>query len=287
MDPENKQPPKPIKALRTYAGDVEEALHKTKSSAATIMLAEEKRRETKPELSPLRREKSREINRLYLVLSSIMLFLAISVIGGVYYVKSNEKIVITEQAKAMISFTKEVNLPVASSTREQIIQKILNEKEAFNLAANSILFINTADGSGEPIPAEEIFSTIGKKIPPELARSFDSKYMIGIYAFDTNAPFIIVKTNDYQIAYSGMLKWEKGIIDDLGRLFSIPQNLTGGNANFIDEEYKNRDLRIITSVEGRTVFLYTFVDKNTIIITTTEDVLSAILSKYLISQQVR
>jgi hypothetical protein len=52
MNPEEK---KPIKALRTYAGDVEEALSKTKSSAATIMIAEEKRREEKPELAPIRR----------------------------------------------------------------------------------------------------------------------------------------------------------------------------------------------------------------------------------------
>ncbi|MFZ2523538.1 MAG: hypothetical protein WAW92_04105 [Minisyncoccia bacterium] len=287
MDSENKQQPKPIKALRTYAGDVEEALNKTKSSSATIMLAEEKRREEKPQLSIIRRPQSSERNRLYLVLSSILLFLAISVIGAVYYLKQNEETVILQQSKALINYTKSVDLNVSSSTREQILQKISNERESFGQPANSVLFINTTDVTGEAFPAEELFTRISGKIPADLARSFQDKYMIGVYAFDSNALFMIIKTDDYQIAYSGMLRWEKNMINDVGRIFSVPQNLMGGNVNFIDEEYKNRDLRIVLDSNNKTVLLYTFIDKNTIIITTGEDVLNAILSKYIINQQIR
>lgn len=287
MDAENTQPQKPIKALRTFAGDVEEALGKTKSSAATIMLAEEKRREERPELAPVRREVTGEKNRLFLVLGTILLFLAISVIGGVYYLKTNEKVVVNVKDKALVNFTKESDIAVTGLSRDQLVAKIGTEKDIFKMPANSILYINTADNLSKPISAETLFTTLSSKIPSDLARSFDGKYMIGVYSFDSNDTFIIIKTNDYQIAYSGMLKWEKDLPRDLGRIFSLPQNLMGGDTAFTDEAYKNKDLRILTDSNNKTVLLYTFIDKSTLIITTNENVLSAIMGKYMINQESR
>lgn len=285
MNPEEK---KPIKALRTYAGDVEEALSKTKSSAATIMIAEEKRREEKPELAPVRRSQATETNRLFLVLGTLMLFLAVSVIGGVYYLKSNEKVEIKSQANALLTFSKEAKVVATNSTRDTLLQKIVFEKDGFNMPANSILYINTADKDGASVPATDVLTTLSKRIPADLARSFDGKYMFGVLSYDTNAMFLILKTSDYPIAYSGMLKWETDLINDMGRIFSIPQNLVGSeDAHFIDEEYKNKDLRVLRDSNNKPVLLYTFIDRNTIIITINEDILSAILNKYSVSQEVR
>ncbi len=287
MNPDDKQSQKPIKALRTYKGDVEEALNKTQSTAATIMLAEEKRREERPELTSLKRVESTGRNRTYLLLGSIMLFLAVSVVGAVYFIKSNEKVTVKEQNKSLIEYNKESKILVASTTRELLLQKIAFEKDSFKMPANSILYINTSDSSGDPVSAETLMSTISKKIPADLARSFSDKYMIGVYSFDTNATFVILKTNQYETAYSGMLRWEKDIIGDIGKIFSAPQNLIGAEIEFTDEEYKNKDLRVLRDSSNKTVLLYTFIDRGTIIITTSEGVLSAIMGKYSISQNAR
>lgn len=287
MNPEENKIQKPIKALRTYQGDVEEALSKTKSSTATIMIAEEKRREERPELAPQRRVETGEKNRLYLVLSSILLVLAISVVGGVYYLRSNEDVVVNKKEKPLVSATKEIKLKIDGLSGDQAITRIISERDSFNLQANSILFLNTINENDEPLPAQEIISKISPRIPQELARTFDGKYMIGIYSFDTNAPFIIIKTSDYSIGYSGMLKWEKDITKDLGKFFNVPQNIIGAGITFVDEAYKNKDLRILVDNNNKTVLLYSFVDKNTIIITTDENVFSAILGKYIISQETK
>ena len=122
-------------------------------------------------------------------------------------------------------------------------------------------------------------------MPSELSRSFDKKFMVGIYSFDTNEPFIILKTSDYGASYAGMLKWEKEMSRDLGEIFSLPATLYG--APFIDEEYKNKDLRVLRNTDGKVAMLYSFIDKNTLLITANENVFSAILGKYVISQQVR
>lgn len=287
MNPEENTNQKPIKALRTYAGDVEEALNKTKSSAATIMLAEEKRREEKPEMAPARRQASTEKNRLYLVLSSVMIFLAISVVGTVYYFKSNQKIQVQEEAKALVTFNQESKVLVASSTRESLVQRILSDRNTFTMPANSVLYINTSDASGDPIPAEMFLSKISPHIPGDLARAFDGKYMFGMLSYDTNAAFMILKTSSYDIAYSGMLRWEKGMIDDLGRIFSLPENMMGTEASFVDEEFNNRDLRVLRDNDGKQVLLYTFLDKNTVIITVNNNDLKAIIEKYTLTQQTK
>lgn len=287
MNPEDKQTQKPIKALRTYKGDVEEALGKSKSTAATIMLAEEKRREERPEMSLPKRVESTGRNRTYLLLGTVMLFLAISVVGAVYYMKSTEKVTVKELNKALIEFNQESKVMVASTTRELLLQKIALEKDTFKMPANSILYINTSDSDGNPVSAEKLMSSISKRIPADLSRAFSGKYMIGVYSFDTNATFIILKTNEYETAYSGMLRWEKDLANDIGKIFSIPQNLLGSEVEFIDEEYKNKDLRVLKDSSNKSVLLYTFIDRSTIIITTDENVLSAIMGKYAISQNAR
>lgn len=287
MNPEENTNQKPIKALRTYAGDVEEALNKTKSSAATIMLAEEKRREERPEMAPARREVSTERNRLYLVLGVVMLFLAISVVGTVYYLRSNQKIQVTEQAKALVSFSQESKILIASSTRDSLIQRILSERSSFTMPANSVLYINTSDAGGDPVPAEMFLTRISPHIPGDLARAFDGKYMFGMLSYDTNASFMIFKTSSYDIAYSGMLRWEKGMIEDLGRIFSLPENMIGTETPFVDEEYNNRDLRVLRSSDGQQVLLYTFLDKNTVIITVNNNDLKAIIEKYTLTLQTK
>lgn len=287
MNPEDRENQKPIKALRTYQGDVEEVLSKTKSSTATIMLAEEKRREERPELAPRRREVSGERNRLYLVLGSFLLFLAISIVGGVYYIRLNEKVVVKPKEKALIAFTKEVKIQTNNTSNENLSKKIETEVERFNQEINSVLNINLTDDGGETISAEESVKKISKNIPAELSRSFDGKYMIGVYSFDTNTPFIILKTSDYENSYSGMLKWERDIPRDLAGIFKIPKEIINNKVAFIDEAYKNKDFRVLVDSSGKSVLLYSFIDKNTLFITTNENVFSALFGKYIINQEYR
>jgi hypothetical protein len=287
MNPEENK--KPIKALRTYQGDVEEALGSTKSSAATIMVAEQKRREERPDFAPKPKPvvNSSERNRLYLVLSSVLIFLAISTIGGVYYIKSRENVSTNQNSKALVGYTQEKKLIVASTSADQLRRSLSAEVEKFKMPANSLLFINTLDQNGLEYPAEELTRELFVRIPAELSRSFDDRYMIGVYSFDTNAPFIILKTNSYQNSYAGMLKWEKEMPSDLKFLFNLPTDTTNEGGLFKDEEYKNKDLRIIRGRDGKSVLLYSFIDRKTLIITTDENVFSAILGKYIISQESR
>lgn len=290
MNPEEneKKPPlqevlKPNKSLRTYQGDVEDAISKNNYSSKDIFLAEQEKRVDGTSANPFIKPTVK--NNLVMVLAFILLILGVVVIGFVYYMKSSEEIVVAQRTKQIISFSEEKAISIATTTREKFIGELVEEKVTLNLPVNSILYLNTVDGREEPAQTEAMLSLLAPRMPNSLARSFSNKYMLGVFSFDTNEPFILLKTDDYGLSFSGMLKWEKDAAIDLGRLFGFSQNASSSAAVFVDEERRNKDLRVLRDGQGKILLLYSFIDQETLLITKNENIFNAILSKYLISQQ--
>ena len=282
--PKEKEEHVPIKALRTYQGDVEEALQKNKYSATTILVAEQERKERAPRmLEPVNTE---GWNKLFIILGFILLFVGVIAVAGVYYFKSNQKVVIDKTTRALIAFSVEKTFSVASSTREQLFSKIVSEKQTLKSPVNSVLYLNTTASDNTPENIGKILELLAPRMPASLSRAFENEYMVGIYSYDINAPFIILTTKDFGSSYSGMLKWEKDIVTDLGKIFEIPINF-GGVTGFTDKALRNKDLRVLVDSNNKTLLLYSFIDKNTLVITKNEDIFNAILAKYLVGKNVR
>jgi len=276
----------PIKSLRTYQGDVEEAVQKSHLSASSILVAEQNRKDGKL-LELETPEDSGARNKFYILVGSILLVLGITTISAMYYLKSKEEVIIEQKTKTLIAYSEEKTISIASSTKEDFIREVLAKKDAFQLPVNSVLYLNIIDNLGNPEKIEKFFNLVTPLIPPSLARSFSDEYIFGIYSFDTNEPFLILTTNDFASSWSGMLKWEKDMVVDFGKLFSLPQNIISTVNQFKDETQRNKDLRVLRAANGKTVLLYSFVDKNTLVITANESIFNAIVGKYNISKQVR
>lgn len=286
MPPLEKEGEPKIKSLRTYRGDVEEAVLKNKFSASSILTAEQKKRDS----TLINLEQPGDTaarNKFFILVGSIMLFLGIITVVAVYYTRTSQQVVVEQKTKALIPFAQEKDIPISGLNRDQLINGIITEKQSFKLPVNSILYINTMNGQGGPAGVFDVVSLIGPQMPPSLVRSLDSKYMLGVYSFDTNEPFIILTTNDFASSFAGMLKWEDKMTSDLGRLFAIPQNTGTTTNSFTDEALRNKDLRILQDKNKKTILLYSFIDKNTLLITTNENVFGAVVGKYLISGQVQ
>ncbi|HBD24689.1 MAG: hypothetical protein A2566_03120 [Candidatus Zambryskibacteria bacterium RIFOXYD1_FULL_40_13] len=271
-----------VKSLRTYQGDVEEAVQKNSFSATTILVAEQKRKEENPETIDTP-EDARDRNKFFAMAGGILLILGVLTVASIYYIKSREEIAVLEQTKTLMSFSREKLMPVTDLTRDEFIDSILTEKRAFDLPVNSVLYINVVDKLNKPESIDTLLSLLGPQMPSALKRAFEKEYMLGVYSFEANEPFIILKTKDFPSSYSGMLKWEENMVFDIGRLFSVPE----GTAGFVDEAFRNKDLRVLKNDNKKTVLLYSFIDKNTLIITANENVLMAIISKYTVSGQIR
>jgi hypothetical protein len=296
MDPietENKTPESEVhtnvKSLRTFQGDVDEVLSKGKTTPATILVAEQNRNRERPDLAPPPSEQSTESrNKLFITLGFVLLFIGAVTLSGVYYFKSKEQVVIIQKTKALIAFNEEKDIPMLNLTRDDLITKIIYEKSGFKLKSGSILYINVVDELNNSVKASNIFPILTTNMSGPLLRSFDDKYMIGVYYDNLKDMFIVIKISDYASAFAGMLKWEKDAPSDIGKVFGFSQIINEQqNKNFEDEAFRNKDLRVLKDTNNTTQFLYSFIDKETLVMTTNENTLTEIINKFAIANQVK
>lgn len=275
-----------LKPLRTYEGDLSEAITQRNVSMVDIALAEQNKKNKFPEQQTdlLKKQDWTEYkNKFFIFVGSILFILGFLTVLSIYYVGSRNPIVQTSE-KSIINYTKSFNIDIASSNRISVINSIVSEKKSFNLPVNSILHLNLTKNENV-VFAQDAIGFLAPSIPDSLLRNLDNEYMIGIYSFDTNEPFVILKLKDFGIGFAGMLKWENMIISDLGQIFGIENKING--YKFEDLAYKNKDLRVAKDMSGKTILLYSFLDRQTVVITSNEKIFNALLAKYMTSQLVR
>ena len=277
---ENSQT-KNLKTLRTYQGDVEEIIGKTNGSITKIAIAEQNRKE-KPLIEP-EKIQSPLRNKVFITVGFLLIFTSVAFVAYSYYKKSENDPLATAQKNAILNQTQSIEINIASANRENLIQRILAEQKNFNKPLNSVLQLTLMNGDSVA-KTEDVLANIAPKMPSSLSRSFSEKYMVGIYSYDTVEPFIILTTDDYGASYSGMLKWEGSMIKDLGKIFSLDTEKT---YTFSDEYTKNKDLRVIKDDNNNIIFAYSFIDKDTLVITKNEKIIGAIVNKIISSKTVR
>jgi hypothetical protein len=191
MPPQTPQSPekKPLKSLRTYQGDVDEILSGGKASSATILVAEQKRKEEHPEkvIDPVKNEKR---NKLFVGIGTSFLLIGILAVGVVYYIKATEKVAISEEETTLLNYGEDVSFSMANSIRENLILKINGAKDNFNGPSNTVLYIKPTNVS-EKVAANlsDILTILTPNMPGALSRSFENKYMIGSYFLTRSEPF--------------------------------------------------------------------------------------------------
>ncbi len=147
-------------------------------------------------------------------------------------------------------------------------------------------------------------------MPDALLRSVDPNlYLLGIHSFDGNQPFLILKADSYEGAYAGMLAWERDMRADLSPLFvrtppvliqntpppppvatstatstatTTPAPVVDAppvRTGFVDRIVENHDARVIQNADGQILLLWTFVNRNVLVVTTNEATLREIISR--------
>lgn len=288
MLPEKNKERVPIKSLRTYQGDVEEAIAKNNFSNTNILVAEQKRKEFSPEkvISNNTASYNPTRNKLFIYIGGLLFIIGALAVGSVYYIKSNEQTVVEQKTKTLLAFSKEKEINIASSTRETLTSNLKQERDSFKLPVNSVLYIRTLSGNVDA-KTETLMKKLAPTQPSSLTRAFDNIYMLGVYSYDTNEIFMIIKIKDFPSAYSGMLRWESDMSKDLAKIYSITPETQALESGWSDQSLKNKDLRVLKDFNGKTQLLYSFVDKETLVIAKNESLFGAIIGKLAISKQSR
>lgn len=276
----------PLKQIRTFQGDVAEALRRERGSLVSIQQAEHlKKIPARPAVHTPSENAKRKTEFFLLFLGSLVLFILGTV--GVWYAYNEftggaAAPITTAPANRFISADSEINLTLATTSRGDLINTLAGA--VVGVAPGEIRHVVLTKGGPKDalylFPTNEFLAILGTRAPSSLVRAFDPLFMFG--AFGKESTFLIIKLSSFENAFAGMLAWEKNMGQDIGPLFATAKflaDLPPGSA-FTDIADKNKDIRALAS-RNQPVLLYSFFDNNMLIITDRIETLRTIIDRLM------
>jgi hypothetical protein len=299
------------KAIRTYESDIADAIQHRGTSQVSITLAEEKKRREdgvvvlNTENTP-KTPRSWGKNILKIVISILLLAAGVAI---AYYLYTISPLSIKQPStpatnsptlviSSIITPDLQKIIDVTGKTNGGIINQIQNTYQPSLLPNGGILELviaaqasTTENGQTTSVLTKmtgvQFISALGLVPPNALTSSLTNQWMLGIYSATAEteasgsapASFVILTTNFFQNAFAGMLKWEPTMGSDLSGLFGL-QASQWSAGQFHDKVIKNKDAREFTDAEGNPLFLYSFVNNNTLVIAQSETALGEIITRF-------
>ncbi|MFZ2484819.1 MAG: hypothetical protein WAX80_03450 [Minisyncoccia bacterium] len=290
MNPE-ENPENPLKQIRTFQGDVAEALKKQQESLVSIQRREQLRRDSvgpSGVVIPLSEIAKRRREIFFLSVGSIVL-LAIGGAGAWYtyntFVNKSGTPTIDAPLNRFISASSEINLDLTDASRDNL-NNVLFEAVG-NVPRGELKHIilrKSVLTKSSVIETSELLEKLGSQAPSNLVRAFDPLFMFGAFGksseINNASTFIIIKLASFENAFAGMLLWEKDVAQDLGPLFATSQALEEAppESIFTDITDRNKDIRALV-LNGQPVLLYSFFDNNMLIITDDIETMRALVER--------
>lgn len=223
-----------IKPVRTYEGDVAEAMSHKRTSTASIAIAESKKQQGTERVGD---ETPSHAGRKITMFVISLLLLGGGAYGA-YYLYSKSALApvtpIVPQQKAspsIIPANTQAVLTISSQSpnlmRASIAQEINRPQEPDSVRE---IIVATKDTSGQlvRVSSTDMVKRLDINTPDILTRSLTPNWMLGVYNSPDNlkSVFIVGTTNFFQNTFAGMLQWERVMADDL-RQFLYPDNVEG------------------------------------------------------------
>lgn len=227
--------PAVIKPVRTYEGDVAEAMSHKRASVASIAIAESKKQENTAAISNTQsaNEPPSHAGRKALMLILALLLLGGGAYGAYYlYLKSALAPVtpIVPQQKAAPSIVpsdEQRVITLSSLTANNIHASVsghLSGAQQANTVTELIFATKNAAGGLTRVSGPAMITGLNIDAPDMLTRSLRPGWMLGIYndANNEKSVFVVATSDFFQNTFAGMLQWESVMPDDLRRFFSLP-----------------------------------------------------------------
>ncbi len=287
-----------IQPLETYQGDIEEAIQGKNISVVTIAAAEAGRRSKTP--GSLEGPHTSVGKTFGLIIGGIVLLCA----GGgliAYFALAPRSVSIPPGVMTPIitvDETKNVLLdPNLMPSQSMATLQTAEGQVSLSLGLIEQLLITepatSTNRQSQTMDAQTFLSLLAPDVPQTLLLTVQPQFLLGVYSYQENQPFLILKVNSYQQAFSGMLSWENTMGQDFSPLFitagvsankqvasstatSTPQIL---NTPFTDSILENHDARVLEDAQGNILLLWTFLDPNTVVIATSDATLHEIISR--------
>ncbi|OHA89614.1 MAG: hypothetical protein A3C70_02560 [Candidatus Zambryskibacteria bacterium RIFCSPHIGHO2_02_FULL_43_14] len=278
MDPKET----PLKQIRTFQGDVAEALKRQQESLVSIQRAEHLKNPTQSDTSGTLQDSDKKKKEFFFLFLGSLLLFALGIFGARYtYDEFLGKVstpTIDTPANRFLSPNTEISLEPKLDSRSTLIDTLKSAVENVPQGELRHIILKQKTGVRESlISASEFLRTLESRAPESLIRAFDPSFMFGALGKST---FLIIKLSSFENAFAGMLSWEKNLGQDIGPLFATAELLKNisHESVFTDVTDKNKDVRALM-LENQPILLYSFLDNNMLIITDSFESLRTLIDR--------
>ncbi len=289
------------RTIRTFQADIADAIKNDNISMIRVALAEKKRQERQGSYDDTIAQKKSNKTLIWVVLSAVALVIVAMI--GVYFLipkpQTPEQIVAEKKAEPLMYAEQFTQINIDGKTVDDL-ERLLRREKGTDIPLGSmkgIIFTTTSGSTTYPIIASDLFNIFNTRAPEGLKRSLEDKFMLGIYSFSPYDFFAIFKINSYDTAFASMLEWEPFIETDLGNVFitkklvPLDRSTTTSRGlfsrTFVDKTIENKDVRVLVDTEGTPAMLYTFLDKQTLVMASSEKSLKEIMFRLTAGKIVR
>ena len=174
-----------------------------------------------------------------------------------------------------------------SSLSPSSVRENLRELRIKSVEQEGIVALKIGEASGKEISnSKEFNASMQLKMPSALERTLGEKMSIGL--FQGRDFFFAFKVKDFGIAFRDMLEWENSLVDNFNPFLKEISTSTASTIyTFRDLIVKNKDTRAAMASKGEVRMIYTFLDKETVLITESEEALKALVDAYVEGNTVR
>jgi hypothetical protein len=154
-----------------------------------------------------------------------------------------------------------------------------------------------------PQPGGALIRVLSLGAPDILLRNVDVSSTVGVVsAGGQTGPFFILRVNSYERTFAGMLGWENRMLNDLQPFYPqyampVPEPATTATSTatstvqvpslaalpsaegFVDDVVSNIDVRMLKDGAGRTLIIYGYSDKETLVIARDEAAFTTLVAR--------
>ena len=281
------QPQRPSQAgpspFHSYTTDFADRIETQQASSFTVLAAEQDARSGAPTSSR---------KRSGVVPAILALVLIVGGAGGLYaayrYVSTDSATEETLGVPSLIFADEKMELSGPDYRQD------LADAAGQPLVEGNILVTYITSASSTPLgvraapqPGGALIRQLNLGAPDILLRNVDLMSTVGIVnAGGETRPFFVLRVNSYERTFAGMLGWESRMLSDLDPLYPsyegptpqqtatttststspLPPITPPAPREFVDSVVANYDVRVLKDAAGRTLVIYGYTDKQTLLI---------------------
>ncbi len=305
--------------LHTFSSDFSQRIDAKSASAFSVLAAQADAAPPAPQVVRPRRGPSTGL--MVTFASIILIVLGASGLYAAYrYVSTPRTVPITTTAPSLIFADDEQAL---SGEGNDLVNAIASSADAgLGQGQVRVLYLSESSTTPEgkkvtiPLGGGQLIGALQLSAPDILLRNIAPESTVGIvHAGKETRAFFIIRVESYERTFSGMLQWEPTMQASLAKLYPLyvatftpePKVITttkfvNGKVvvsttteaaptatvnppQFVDEVASNHDVRALKDDQGRTILLYGYVDKTTLVIARDEAAFAELVRRLSATKQ--